>query len=348
MGYRTILAGTDGSDTATTALRRTARLAKRCRAEVLILCAFEPPALDAAGAGAILERAREEVAAGGVEARTVLQVGRAADVIVGVARRNRVDLVVVGNRGMGKARRLTLGGVADAVAHHAPGDVLIVDTAGTASRGEDEAEAKGSPYRSILVGAGGSPTAVEAARKAFELALMLRAAVTLVHVGDPLLGAIALEETAKGRLGNTEVRTRAVEGEAATALLEVAEAEATDLIVVGNRGMAGARRLLLASVPNQIAHSARADVLIAKTVGRSVADLAPGHGGIVAAEGRTVAAYKDEEGQVTYLSPRCTHMGCTVDWNDADRTWDCPCHGSRYAVDGTVVEGPAERPLARA
>ena len=67
--------------------------------------------------------------------------------------------------------------------------------------------------------------------------------------------------------------------------------------------------------------------------------------GLVDRAGVRVAAYRDQEGVVHALIPRCTHMGCTVDWNDTDQTWDCPCHGSRFAVDGHVLEGPAARPL---
>jgi Rieske Fe-S protein len=63
--------------------------------------------------------------------------------------------------------------------------------------------------------------------------------------------------------------------------------------------------------------------------------------------GRRVAVYKAEDGSLIALSPRCQHMGCTVDWNDAEQTWDCPCHGSRYARDGAVIKGPAKKDLDR-
>ena len=66
---------------------------------------------------------------------------------------------------------------------------------------------------------------------------------------------------------------------------------------------------------------------------------------MVLAAGRPVAAYLDEQGVLHASSPRCTHMGCTVDWNEAERTWDCPCHGSRYDLDGHVIHGPATKDL---
>jgi Rieske Fe-S protein len=59
-----------------------------------------------------------------------------------------------------------------------------------------------------------------------------------------------------------------------------------------------------------------------------------------------VAAYRDEAGALHAVSSRCTHLGCTVGWNDGDKTWDCPCHGSRYDKDGKVIQGPAEENLA--
>jgi glycine/D-amino acid oxidase-like deaminating enzyme/nitrite reductase/ring-hydroxylating ferredoxin subunit len=57
--------------------------------------------------------------------------------------------------------------------------------------------------------------------------------------------------------------------------------------------------------------------------------------------------YRDEQGALHAVSLRCTHMGCLVRFNSAERSWDCPCHGSRFAVDGSVLEGPAVKPLER-
>jgi glycine/D-amino acid oxidase-like deaminating enzyme/nitrite reductase/ring-hydroxylating ferredoxin subunit len=76
--------------------------------------------------------------------------------------------------------------------------------------------------------------------------------------------------------------------------------------------------------------------------------LDPGEGGTVVLDGDRVAAYRDEAGTVHLLSPTCTHLGCLVAWNAAERTWDCPCHGSRFdATDGHVIQGPAVRDLER-
>jgi glycine/D-amino acid oxidase-like deaminating enzyme/nitrite reductase/ring-hydroxylating ferredoxin subunit len=70
-------------------------------------------------------------------------------------------------------------------------------------------------------------------------------------------------------------------------------------------------------------------------------DLAPGEGKIVETQRGAVAMYRAEDGEVNTLSPVCTHMGCFVQWNPAEKSWDCPCHGSRFAADGHVVQGPA-------
>jgi glycine/D-amino acid oxidase-like deaminating enzyme/nitrite reductase/ring-hydroxylating ferredoxin subunit len=79
----------------------------------------------------------------------------------------------------------------------------------------------------------------------------------------------------------------------------------------------------------------------------SARDLGPGDGKVVSRHGRQVALAKDADGFVHAVSARCTHLGCIVNWNDAEASWDCPCHGSRFAVDGTVIEGPAVHDLER-
>ena len=77
----------------------------------------------------------------------------------------------------------------------------------------------------------------------------------------------------------------------------------------------------------------------------SADDVAPGEGRVVGAGLSQAAVYRDEGGTLHRVSARCTHLGCIVSWNGAERTWDCPCHGSRFDVDGRVVQGPAVKPL---
>ncbi|MEU6477637.1 FAD-dependent oxidoreductase [Streptomyces sp. NPDC047017] len=73
----------------------------------------------------------------------------------------------------------------------------------------------------------------------------------------------------------------------------------------------------------------------------------PGEGAVVRSGADRVAVYRDEEGGVHALSARCTHLGCLVAFNSAERAWECPCHGSRFDIDGSVLQGPATRPLER-
>jgi glycine/D-amino acid oxidase-like deaminating enzyme/nitrite reductase/ring-hydroxylating ferredoxin subunit len=76
-------------------------------------------------------------------------------------------------------------------------------------------------------------------------------------------------------------------------------------------------------------------------------DLAPGEAGIHRAGTQMVAAYRDEAGQLHQVSAICTHLRCVVAWNPAEKTWDCPCHGSRFDFDGHVIQGPAVVDLER-
>ncbi|MBX3442861.1 MAG: FAD-dependent oxidoreductase [Planctomyces sp.] len=72
-----------------------------------------------------------------------------------------------------------------------------------------------------------------------------------------------------------------------------------------------------------------------------------GSGRIARIDGQRCAVYRDEQGNVSICSAICTHMGCVVRWNDAESTWDCPCHGSRFNPRGEVIAGPAESPLKK-
>lgn len=73
--------------------------------------------------------------------------------------------------------------------------------------------------------------------------------------------------------------------------------------------------------------------------------LGPGEGRVLKIDGHNVAAWREADGTIHAVSAVCTHMGCLVGWNETDRTWDCPCHGSRFALDGAVIHGPAVGPL---
>ena len=76
-----------------------------------------------------------------------------------------------------------------------------------------------------------------------------------------------------------------------------------------------------------------------------VSEIGPGEAQVIGADGDRVAAYRDTGGTLHAVSAVCTHMGCVVDWNAAEKTWDCPCHGSRFDHDGHVIHGPAHRDL---
>jgi Rieske Fe-S protein len=80
----------------------------------------------------------------------------------------------------------------------------------------------------------------------------------------------------------------------------------------------------------------------------SVQDLPRGSGAVVRRGLKKIAAYRDENGTLHERSAVCTHLGCVVAWNPAEKSWDCPCHGSRFDPEGRVLNGPAIRNLASA
>ncbi|MFF5701406.1 FAD-dependent oxidoreductase [Streptomyces sp. NPDC012794] len=81
--------------------------------------------------------------------------------------------------------------------------------------------------------------------------------------------------------------------------------------------------------------------------GGPVGALRPGEATVVRADGGPCAVHRDDQGELHAVSAVCTHLGCLVAFNNAERTWECPCHGSRFGIDGEVLQGPALDPLER-
>src|SRR6266567_4699436 len=240
MGYRMIVVGTDGSPTATIARDVALRFAKRCHARLVVVTAYEPPRISRPMAESLLRHAAEAARREGVEAAFEVSEADPSELILEVAERYEADLLVLGNKGIGQATRFKLGSVPDRVAHYAPCDLLIVET----SKHPDRPRSN-RLYRKFVAATDGSATASEAARTAFELAVLMRGEVTLVFVGDPIVGAIMLEETASSRPEGVWTEPAIEQGDPAEQICLVAEREGADLIVVGNKGMSGARRFLL-------------------------------------------------------------------------------------------------------
>jgi nucleotide-binding universal stress UspA family protein/nitrite reductase/ring-hydroxylating ferredoxin subunit len=202
-----------------------------------------------------------------------------------------------------------------------------------------------APYGRILIASDGSATADRAARKGLELAQEIDAAVTLVFVGHPATGKLVMEDTVAMYGEGVDVDIRLQQGNPAELILQAAKEIAADVIVVGNRGLQGAKGFLLGSVPETVLDGADVDVLLCRTVVQIASELAAGEGGVIERRGEKLAVFVDTKGEQHLFSARCTHLGCTVGWNPAEKTFDCPCHGSRFGPDGEVVNGPAARPL---
>ena len=325
-----IVFGTDGSPAATRAGEVAAEIARATSARLIATSgtASEPDAPDhleaalAAAEAAGMRRAKMEA---------VAVPGRAGDVLVSLAEERDAGLVVVA-RGAGQQ----LSGLTRWMVRHTPCDLLIV------AGGNRDPHA---PYGRILIASDGSATADRAARKGFDLAREVLAAVTLVFVGHPATGELVMQDTIDvyGRASRpTSGCSRAIRARRSSATAEAVDAE---LVVVGNKGLQGAKGYLLGSVPETVVEGADRDVLLCRTVVQIASELAPGEGGVIERRGEKLAVFVDEGGEQHLLSARCTHLGCTVAWNPGERTFDCPCHGSRFSRLGEVVNGPAARPL---
>lgn len=84
-----------------------------------------------------------------------------------------------------------------------------------------------------------------------------------------------------------------------------------------------------------------------KKIETNIKDLAVGEGRIIEENGQRVAVYKSEAGKIIKLSATCTHLGCIISWDKKNKNWSCPCHGSRFDIEGRVLEGPAKKDLEK-
>jgi nucleotide-binding universal stress UspA family protein/nitrite reductase/ring-hydroxylating ferredoxin subunit len=333
VAYKRILLGTDGTDRAAQAGRVAASLATAGKAELIVCHVWEHPD----GAEGRLAGAVDAARAAGVK-EVVPELHGAqppAEVLMEIAEARDVGLIVVSG---GRGQSFGLGIVAGRLSHRSPRDLLIASPR--------SAPAEGPVYRRLLIATDGSPTADRAARKGYDLAEAMGAAVTLAFVGHPATGKLITEDTVT-TYGSDEVDTTIDlrRGDPAEELLAAAREVDADLIVIGNKGMRGAKRFFLNPVPERVVERADRDILVARTVVQVASEIAPGEGGVIERGGEKLAAYLDADGELHLFSAKCTHMGCTVAWNAGDEVFACPCHGSRFGSDGTVVNGPAPRPL---
>jgi nucleotide-binding universal stress UspA family protein len=261
--FRKILAGTDGSDSATLALSHAADLAERLGAELTVVTAHRADEPDDGGrgpgfteeviAGALL-RDVEKAHGGRIAISTRSAAGAAGAVLVDLAEQEGFDLVVVGNRGISRTSLLQPASVPGRVSRRAPVAVLVVDTMGRRPPG----------YGRILAGTDGSATAARAVDAAAELARRLGAELTLASAASSERDGQRVLESLRARW--PEVLTHVVLGEASEALADLAESQGYDLLVLGNKGMSGLRRAL-GSVPTRVLRRAPTNVLIIHTTG---------------------------------------------------------------------------------
>jgi Rieske Fe-S protein len=88
----------------------------------------------------------------------------------------------------------------------------------------------------------------------------------------------------------------------------------------------------------EIYDPSRSKPVVPLSIREEASGLASGQGDVIEKGEEKVAAYRDSQGVLHTLNPSCQHMGCLVSWNNAEKTWDCPCHGSRYNAPGEVIQ----------
>lgn len=276
--YPCVIVGTDGSPTASEAVRRAAVLAAGLGARLLVAAAFQPtrpedlgpPSVRAQMPGegwvGVNYQAAANIAqeAAGMARRlvevavdTATPEGDPAAALLDVAGRHPGSLLVVGSQGTSATTRFLLGSVPSRIAHHAVGDVLVARTGDTA----------GTLPRRVLVGTDGSARAGRAVARALEVATALGAEVTILCAhGDAGRARAVVDEAGRAAaVAGVAWHPLVRHGHAAEAV--VAAARDHDLVVIGNKGMTGPGRFLLGSVSNRVSHHVTTDLLIVKTDG---------------------------------------------------------------------------------
>ena len=275
--YDAIVVGSDGSETSCRAVQRAGLYGDALEAPVVVVTVFQRPQESeigpasqraqspqvtsvASGYRAAVDTAQDAAnfarqAAPRVSVDATAVEGDPADGLIDVAASRGEALLVVGNQGMTGSKRFLLGSVPNKVSHHAVGDVLIARTA---------ADMPVSLPESIVIGTDGSATATRALERGLALAAAAKASVTVLAAGLGRRSDAVLDDAAR-RADDAGVtfETVAASGEPADEL--AAAGEHADLVVVGSKGMTGAARFLLGSVPNKISHHVAADLLIVRT-----------------------------------------------------------------------------------
>ena len=275
--YDAVVVGTDGSTRSCRAVQRSGLYGEALGVELVVANVFHRPEegelgpaseraespqqnITASGYRGAVDAAEDAArfareAAPGVKVDVVAVEGDPAEGLIELAASRGDALLVVGNQGMTGSKRFLLGSVPNKISHHAAGDVLITRT--------DEERPVVLPER-ILIGTDGSKTATRALDRGLALAAAVRARVTVLAAGLGSKGNAVLEDAAKrADAAGVDCSPVARSGEAADEL--VAAADEHDLVIVGNRGMTGAARFLLGSVPNKISHHVGSDLLIIRT-----------------------------------------------------------------------------------
>lgn len=276
--YETVVVGSDGSKPACRAVGRAAALAAGVGAGLVVATAYTRP--EEADVGPASERAKmptdawrssgyrgaSETAADaagfakqvapGVQVESAAVEGEPAEALITCAASKPSALLAVGNLGMSGSERFLLGNVPNKVSHHADTDVLIVNTG--------ERREIAAPRR-LLLCTDGSKTANRALRTGLGIAASLGVPPTVLTAGPQRRSQTVLDEAARMAADvGVEIAAEARTGAAADEIVDAAADH--DLVVVGNRGMTGAGRFLLGSVPNKVSHHVSTDLLIVKTV----------------------------------------------------------------------------------